>query len=318
MAKMLLNGKLAEKPVSSDGRFKRFDSPYRNWVNRDGEGGFPVEADRYHLFLSPACPWSHRAALMRVLMGLEDVISVSHSLPFMGEESWRMNPEGALLSDTFLFETYLRSDPHYTGPVTVPVLWDKKTGRIVNNESADIMRMLQTAFLDFADGKWNFLPLALREEMEIWNDFLQHRVNNGVYRVGFATSQDAYDEALWDLFDGLDELELLLAKRSNLVGDLVTEADWRLFTTLIRFDLIYYPHFKANLRRIADYPNLQAHLEKLYRWPGVAETVDVEHIKQHYYLSHHRLNPGGLIPAGPDFPFHFPDTQSQQILGRAV
>ena len=305
MGKMLIDGELREKPSADDGRFVRLESGFRDWISRDGSTEFPAEAGRYHLYISKACPWSHRTTIMRTLKGLDTVISTTCMDAFMGEESWQIDQSAfdesaGVPADAFLFEVYQRAQPRYTGPITVPVLWDKKTQRIVSNESADIMRMLNDAFREFSDSDVDYFPPQHRQEIDRINAFVYKNVNNGVYRAGFATSQEAYDEAIGNLFSALDQLDNLLAGRRYLTGRRITEADWRLFTTLIRFDPVYATHFKTDRRRIADYPNLGAYLRELYQVPGIAQTVDMDHIRQHYFQSHKHLNPAGIIPIGPD------------------
>ena len=305
MGKMLIDGELREKPSADDGRFVRLESGFRDWISRDGSTEFPAEAGRYHLYISKACPWSHRTTIMLTLKGLDTVISTTGMDAFMGEESWQIDQSAfdesaGVPADAFLFEVYQRAAPRYTGPITVPVLWDKKTQRIVSNESADIMRMLNDAFREFSDSDVDYFPPERRQEIDRINAFVYKNVNNGVYRAGFATSQEAYDEAIGKLFSALDQLDNLLAGRRYLTGRRITEADWRLFTTLIRFDPVYATHFKTDRRRIADYPNLGAYLRELYQVPGIAQTVDMDHIRQHYFQSHKHLNPAGIIPIGPD------------------
>ena len=290
--------------TDTGGRFVRQASRFRDTVTADGSSGFPAEPGRYHLYVSLACPWAHRTIIVRRLKGLEDVISMSVVDPVRDERGWRFTEGRRHGPDTlngfrFLSEAYLRSDPGFEGRVTVPVLWDRETGRVVNNESADILRMLNTEFDAWGDASVDLYPAALRDEIDAVNDRVYRTVNNGVYRAGFATTQEAYEEAFTDLFATLDDLDVLLARRRYLAGDRITEADWRLFTTLVRFDAVYYVHFKCNLRRVVDYPSLWPFLRELYQWPGVAETVDFDHIKRHYYLTHEALNPHRIVPLGP-------------------
>lgn len=300
--------------TSTGGRFVRKDSAYRNWVTVDGEpgpsgeGGFIAEAGRYHLYVSLACPWAHRTLIMRALKGLENAISVSVVNWLMLEHGWTFDAAPGVVPDpvrgaAYLHEIYTADDPHYTGRVTVPVLWDKKTGRIVNNESAEIMRMIGTAFDHLGALPGDYYPEALRAEIDALNSRIYPTVNNGVYRAGFATTQEAYEEAIGPLFETLDWLEQRLAARRFLTGDLLTEADIRLFTTLVRFDPVYVGHFKCNRRRIADCPNLWRFTREVYHLPGVAETVNMQHIKGHYYQSHRTINPTGIVPLGPDIEF---------------
>ena len=302
--------------TSTGGRFKRTAPKFRNWVTPDGSagpsgtGGFAAERGRYHLYVSLACPWAHRTLIFRKLKRLEDVISVSVVEPLMGSEGWVFG-EGGATTDTVngkakLSEVYVLADPHFTGRVTVPVLWDKKQRIIVNNESSEIIRMLNSAFDAFTDTKTDYYPAELREEIDAINARVYDNVNNGVYRAGFATTQAAYEEAFLALFATLDNLEQRLSRQRYLLGIRLTEADWRLFTTLVRFDAVYVGHFKCNLRRIADYPNLSNTLRELYQVPGVAETVSIDHIKRHYYASHRQINPSGIVPLGPELNFTAP------------
>ena len=293
------------------GRFIRWDSPFRNWVTPDGapgpsgEGGFEAEPGRYHLYVSLACPWAHRTLIFRKLKGLEDHISVDVVHPLMQGEGWsfdtgRPGATGDSLGGRrFLREVYTDAVPDASGRVTVPVLWDKARGTIVSNESAEIIRMLDSAFDGITGNRDDHYPEPLRAEIDAVNARIYDTVNNGVYKAGFATSQGAYEEAVTALFESLDWLEDRLGTRRYLVGDRITEADWRLFTTLVRFDAVYVGHFKCNIRRIADYPNLSGYLRELYQWPGVAETVSLDHIKFHYYASHETINPTGVVPVGP-------------------
>ncbi|QCO16715.1 glutathione S-transferase family protein (plasmid) [Azospirillum brasilense] len=284
---------------TSGGAFVRPETQFRNWVRADGSTPFQPEAGRYHLFVSLACPWAHRTLILRKLKGLEDAIGVSVVDPLMREEGWTFPEPDPVTGSTRLHEVYTKADPTYSGRVTVPVLWDKKTGTIVSNESAEIVRMLNREFDAFGDASLDFYPAELAEEIDRLNAFVYDRVNNGVYKAGFATSQEKYEQAFDALFAALDELDERLAKQRYLLGNRQTEADWRLFTTLVRFDAVYVGHFKCNLRRIADYPNLSGYLRELYQVPGVAETVDFHHIKRHYYASHTMINPTGVVPKGP-------------------
>ncbi len=297
---------------SSGGRFVRQDAKFRNWVTADGApgpsgtGGFKAESGRYHLYVSLACPWAHRTLILRALKGLSDHISVDVVHPLMKSDGWTFGTdvEGAtgdrVLGKAFLREVYLEAQPDMTGRVTVPILWDRATATIVSNESAEIIRMLNSAFDGVGATGADLYPEDLREEIDAVNARVYDTVNNGVYKSGFATSQEAYEEAVSALFRSLDWLEDRLASRRYLMGDRVTEADWRLFTTLVRFDPVYVGHFKCNIRRVADYPNLSGYLRELYQWPGVAETTDLDHIKRHYYASHESINPTGIVPTGPD------------------
>jgi len=301
----------------SGGRFIRTESQFRNWVTADGSagpsghGGFKAEPGRYHLYVSYACPWAHRTLIFRALKQLEDVISVSVVDRFMGAEGWTfLERDGAtgdqLFGYDYLHQVYTRADPKYSGRVTVPVLWDKKQNTIVSNESSEIIRMLNSAFDAFSDHALDFYPEALRQEIDAVNALVYPNINNGVYRAGFATTQEAYEEAFTQLFGALDQIEAKLAIQRYLTGDRLTEADWRLFTTLLRFDPVYVGHFKCNRQRIADYPNLSNYTRELYQVPGVAPTVNLLHIKAHYYGSHRTINPTGIIPVGPALDYGAP------------
>ncbi|MHA7062812.1 glutathione S-transferase family protein [Azospirillum argentinense] len=284
---------------NSGGAFVRPETQFRNWVRADGSTPFQPEAGRYHLFVSLACPWAHRTLILRKLKGLEDAIGVTVVDPLMREEGWTFPEPDPITGSTRLHEVYTKADPTYSGRVTVPVLWDRKTGTIVSNESAEIVRMLNREFDAFGDASLDFYPAELAEEIDRLNAFVYDRVNNGVYKAGFATNQEKYEQAFDALFAALDELDERLGGQRYLLGNRQTEADWRLFTTLVRFDAVYVGHFKCNLRRIADYPNLSGYLRDLYQVPGVAETVDFHHIKRHYYASHTMINPTGVVPKGP-------------------
>jgi putative glutathione S-transferase len=296
------------------GHFKRSASQFRNWITADGEpgpsgkGGFKAEKDRYHLYVSLACPWAHRTLIFRKLKKLEDLISVSVVDPLMLENGWEFKPEsdrtpGAtqdhLFGSSTLWQVYVKADPNYSGRVTVPVLWDKKNNTIVSNESAEIIRMFNSAFNGLTGSEEDFYPQALQQQIDELNTLIYDTVNNGVYKAGFATTQEAYQENAIKVFETLDILEARLKQQRFLFGVNQTEADWRLFTTLVRFDAVYVGHFKCNIRRIADYPNVSGYLRDLYQTPGVAETVDMRHIKEHYYRSHTMINPTGIVPVGP-------------------
>jgi putative glutathione S-transferase len=298
-------------PHDPSGRFVRPDAPFRNWVSIDGApgptgaGGFKAEPGRYHLIVSLACPWAHRTLIFRRLKGLEEMISLSVVHWLLRERGWTFDEGPGVIPDPIfhaseLRDFYLKARPDYSGRVTVPVLWDRKTGTIVNNESSEIIRMFNSAFDAVGAAKGDYYPPAFRFEIDALNARIYQTVNNGVYRAGFATTQEAYEEAFRALFETLDFLEQRLARQRFLFGELLTEADWRLFTTLIRFDPVYFGHFKCNLREIKDYPALQRYLRELYHWPKVAETVDFFHIKHHYYASHLRINPTGIVPLGPE------------------
>ena len=300
-----------------DGEFVRTTSGFRNWVTADGSAGpsgsagFQAEPGRYHLYISHACPWAHRTMIFRELKGLEDDISVSVVHPLMPAESWVFgeypgSTEDHLFGAKFLYEIYERVEPGFSKLVTVPVLWDKQRQTIVNNESSEIIRMLNSAFDGFGNAELDFYPTELRNEIDEINQRVYENVNNGVYRAGFATSQKAYDAAFERLFSTLDELEERLSSQRYLVGDQITEADWRLFTTLVRFDAVYYNHFKTNKKRLIEYPNLWGYTRELYQIPGVADTVNMDHIKTHYFASHLSINPTGIVPRGPDIDFLAP------------
>jgi glutathionyl-hydroquinone reductase len=290
---------------SVPGEFRRVASSFTDLVSADGSTEYPAEAGRYHLYASLACPWSHRAIIMRRLKRLEDAVSMSVVDPVRDDRGWAFTGAGGTDLDTvngfrFLREAYLASDPGYDGRVSSPVLWDRVTGRIVNNESVAIMRMLNGAFATFAGDATDYYPAALAAEIDAVNDRLYDGLNNAVYRAGFATTQEAYDPAVRDVFTTLDWLEERLRGRRYLVGGRITEADWRAFTTLVRFDVAYVHHFRCNLRRLADYPVLSAYLRDLYAVDGVAATVDLDQVRRHYYLTHPELNPSGIIPIGPE------------------
>jgi len=302
---------------TKDGHFVRPTAQFRNWVTRggnpgpSGEGGFAAESGRYHLYVSLACPWAHRTVIYRKLKALENVISLSAVSPNMGREGWTFNQSEGSTGDDLngkskLSEIYLLANPRYSGRVSVPVLWDKKRKTIVNNESSEIIRMLNSAFEDFTNAHADYYPQGLRAEIDRLNDLIYPNINNGVYRAGFATSQAAYEQAFRNVFDTLDEIEQILSQHRYLAGNTITEADWRLFTTLIRFDAVYYSHFKCNWRRISEFPNLSNYLRDLYQVPGVADTVSIEHIKKHYYMSQRKVNPTGIVPLGPELDFSAP------------
>lgn len=318
---LLVDGKWQDKwydTDSSGGKFERSESKFRNWITADGsagpsgEGGFAAESGRYHLYVSYACPWAHRALIFRNLKGLTDHIGVSVVHPEMLGDGWTFDTdfEGAtgdrLFGLPYARDIYTRANPTFTGRVTVPILWDKQRETIVNNESAEIIRMLNSAFDDITGNTDDYWPQELRDAIAPVNDRIYDTLNNGVYKSGFATSQEAYDEAVHPLFDTLDWLEDRLSQNRYLMGDQITEADWRLFTTLVRFDKVYNTHFKCNRARITDYPNLWAYTRELYQWEGVAETVNFDHIVRHYYYSHDNINPNRIIPINPDPDFNAP------------
>ena len=299
---------------STGGRFIRTDSQFRHWVTTDGsagptgEAGFKAEKGRYHLYLSYACPWAHRTLIMRKLKGLEDFISVSFVSPYMLEKGWTFEDYPGVIGDPihhakYLYEVYLAADSNYSGRVTVPVLWDKQTETIVNNESSEIMRMLNSAFDEIGAKPGNYSPEEWLEEIDKMNELVYDNVNNGVYKAGFATEQSVYEEEVTRLFETLDKLELHLEDRTYLVGDQLTEADIRLWTTLIRFDPVYFGHFKCNIRPLVDYPNLWYFTRMIYNLEGIAETVNMDHIQHHYYGSHPTINPNGIVPVGPELDY---------------
>lgn len=292
---------------ATGGRFVRQDAAFRDKISVDGTTRYSPAAGRYHLYVSYACPWAHRTLIFRALKGLEGMISVSVVNPLMLENGWELD-EGAdpVNGARCLHQVYTLAKPDYTGRVTVPVLWDRQTRTIVNNESAEIIRMLNAAFDGLGAAGPDFYPEALRADIDEVNAFVYPAINNGVYRAGFATTQDAYEEGFDVLFAALDTLERRLAGQRYLVGDRITEADWRLFTTLIRFDAVYYGHFKCNRQRLVDFPHLHAYVRELYQWPGVAATVHFDHIKRHYYGSHRTINPTGVVPKGPLLDFDRP------------
>ncbi|SOB78316.1 putative glutathione S-transferase [Marinobacter sp. LV10R510-11A] len=288
---------------NSGGEFRRQDSRFRNWLTPDGkagpngEPGFKAEKDRYHLYVSLACPWAHRALIFRQIKQLQDYIDVTVVDPVMLENGWEMNDP--LYGLDFLYQLYLRADSGYEGRVTVPALWDKQTQTIVSNESSEIIRMFNTAFNHLTGNTADYYPDTLHERINALNDRIYDTINNGVYRAGFATTQEAYEKAYHSVFDSLDWVESLLVQQRYLAGGQLTEADWRLFTTLIRFDAVYFGHFKTNRQLLADYPAISGYVRELYQIPGVADTVSFEHIKTHYYGSHLMINPTGIIPVGP-------------------
>ncbi|MGV3162044.1 glutathione S-transferase family protein [Streptococcus hyovaginalis] len=296
---------------STGGKFVRSQSQFRNWITKDGiagpsgKEGFKAESGRYHLYISLACPWASRTLMMRKLKDLEDHISLSVVNPYMLENGWTFEEYDGVIPDPlfesqYLYQLYLQADPNYSGRVTVPVLWDKKNQTIVSNESADIIRMFNTAFNDITGNTDDYYPESLQEAIDDINAIVYDNVNNGVYKTGFATEQSVYEKELNSLFAELNRLEELLASQEWLVGNQMTEADIRLFTTLVRFDAVYYGHFKCNLKRLVDYPNLWNYTKRIYNLPGISETVNFDHIKTHYYGSHKTINPNGIIPLGPE------------------
>lgn len=318
---LLVDGKWQDQwydTKASKGRFVRSEAQLRNWITADGapgpsgRGGFKAEPGRYHLYISYACPWAHRTMIYRALKGLEDIISVSAVHWYMAENGWTFakDKDGIvgddLFAKDFMYQVYLQSEPDYSGRVTVPVLWDKQTNRIVSNESSEIIRMFNSAFDGAGAEPGDFYPREKRDEIDGINARIYDTLNNGVYRSGFATSQDAYEEAVVPLFETLDWMEEILSRRRYLTGDTPTEADWRALPTLLRFDLVYFGHFKCNLRRITDYPNLWGYTRDLFQQPGIATTFNPEHAQRHYYASHSTINPTGIVPKGPVIDFMEP------------
>jgi putative glutathione S-transferase len=322
---LLVNGQWRDQwydTSGSEGEFEREAAQLRNWITADGaagpsgEEGFKAESGRYHLYVSLACPWAHRTLIFRKLKQLQDHISVSVVSPDMLDSGWTFNQEegssGDHLHDSkYMYQIYTRNKADYSGRVTVPVLWDRKQAVIVSNESSEIIRMFNSAFNELTGNGDDYYPHEYRAAIDEVNARVYQNINNGVYRCGFATTQAAYERAYQRLFDCLDELELLLSNQRYLVGDQLTEADWRLFTTLIRFDAVYHGHFKCNRQRLQDFPSLSNYLGELYQWPGVAETVDFYHIKRHYYFSHTMINPTQVVPMGPDLNFNQPHNRAQ-------
>ena len=325
---LLVNGHWRDEwydTAKTGGRFERQRSSFRNWITADGhagptgEGGFAAEPDRYHLYVSLACPWAHRTLIFRKLKRLEALLPVSVVHWHMAEHGWTFAPGEGVIADPlqnadYLYEIYLAADPGYTGRVTVPVLWDRQRRTIVSNESSEIIRMFNSAFDGVGAAAGDYYPASLRERIDAVNERVYDGVNDGVYKAGFATSQAAYDAAVEQLFETLDWLDDRLSRQRYLVGDRITEADWRLFTTLVRFDAVYVGHFKCNRRRIVDYPNLWPYTRDLYQVPGIAGTVNFRHIKSHYYQSHRTINPSGIVPAGPDVDFSAPPAR-ERIVG---
>lgn len=306
---------------STGGHFKRKAAAFRSWITADGTAGpsgaagFKAEADRYHLYVSQACPWAHRVMIFRALKGLEDMISVSVVNWYMRDDGWTFQDGDGVIGDPvnaaeFLHQVYTAADPHYSGRVTVPVLWDKKQNTIVTNESSEIIRMFNSEFDEVGALAGDYYPENSRSEIDAINERVYDTLNNGVYKSGFATTQAAYEQAVVPLFETLDWLEGILDQNRYLTGAVLTEADWRLFTTLVRFDPVYVGHFKCNLKRIADYPNLSNYLRELYQHAGVAQTVHMDHIKRHYYASHDTVNPSGVVPLGPEMDLDAPHNRA--------
>jgi putative glutathione S-transferase len=313
-----------QEPARAPGRYERADTAFRNWVTPDGRpgptgsDGFSAAAGRYHLYVSLACPWAHRTLIMRALKGLEQMIPVSVTHWLMAEQGWTFSPgEGVipdpLFNSRYMHEIYTRADAHHSGRASVPVLWDQHTQTIVNNESSEIIRMLGSAFDAVGAGPGDYYPRDRRAEIDELNARIYDTVNNGVYKAGFATTQSAYEDAVAPMFETFDFLEELLSRSRFLCDDTLTEADIRLFTTLVRFDSVYYGHFKCNVRRIVDYKNLWAYTRDIYQIPGVAATVNFMHIKRHYYQSHKRINPTGIVPVGPAIDFDVPAERGKDV-----
>lgn len=314
---LLINGQWHDQwydTKSTGGEFKREAAQLRNWITADGgpgptgSGGFKAQSGRYHLYVSYACPWAHRTLIFRELKELQAHIDVSVVATDMLENGWTFDKNNGSSGDglfdaEFLHQVYTRNNSDYSGRVTVPLLWDKHQQCIVNNESADIIRMFNSAFNDITENRDDYYPGPLRENIDKINDLVYNHINNGVYRTGFATTQNAYEKAFAQLFDALDQVEAILSEKRYLVDDTVTEADWRLLTTLLRFDAVYFGHFKCNKKRIKDYPGLSRFVKHLYRWPGVSQTVHLDHIKRHYYYSHKTINPTQIVPVGPELDF---------------
>jgi putative glutathione S-transferase len=307
---------------TKDGHFIRPATQFRNWITASGdrgpsgESGFAAEPGRYHLYVSLACPWAHRTVIFRKLKALENVISLSVVSPNMGRDGWTFDKSEGSTGDGLngksrLSEIYLLANPRYSGRVSVPVLWDKKRKTIVNNESAEIIRMFNSAFDECTAVRTDYYPRSLHAEIDRLNDLIYTNINNGVYRAGFATTQGAYEQAFRNVFDTLDEIEQILSQHRYLAGNTITEADWRLFCTLIRFDAVYYSHFKCNWRRISEFPNMSNYLRDLYQVPGIADTVSIEQIKRHYYWSQRQVNPTGIVPIGPQLDFAAPHDRAR-------
>lgn len=316
---LLIDGKWHDQWYNTrdtNGEFIREDSQFRRWISNTGD--FTPESGRYHLYVSLACPWAHRTLIFRKLKSLEEHITVNIVHPHMLENGWEFETSEQGTTDTvnnarFLYEIYLKTKPDYSGRVTVPVLWDRKENTIVNNESADIIRMFNTVFNKLTGNTDDYFPGPLRKRIDSINSEVYENINNGVYRAGFATRQDAYERACDQLFKSLDKIEGWLSRQRYLAGKQLTEADWRLFTTLIRFDTVYYSHFKLNCRRIEDYPNLSNYLRELYQYPGIMDTVSFFHIKQHYYYSHGTINPTRIVPKGPDIDYSRAHNRHEQV-----
>ncbi|MDC8802327.1 glutathione S-transferase family protein [Halomonas pacifica] len=328
---LLIDGKWSDQwydTKTHGGEFVRESAQLRDWVTRDGRPGpdgqpaLPAEAERFHLYVSLACPWAHRTLIMRKLKGLDGLIGTSHVSPLMLDQGWTYEESEGSSGDpvngaAYHRELYTLTDPHYTGRVTVPVLWDKQERRIVNNESAELLRIFNDAFDGLTGNDLDLYPADLRETIDAINDDVYAHINNGVYKSGFATDQAVYEKHVTALFAALDRVEARLAEHRYLAGEWLTEADIRLFTTLVRFDAVYHGHFKCNLRRIEDYPNLANYVRELYQWPGIKETVSLDHIKRHYYYSHDTINPTRIVPRGPELDFERPHDR-ERLPGQGI
>ncbi|MGI9482925.1 MAG: glutathione S-transferase family protein [Hyphomicrobiales bacterium] len=310
----LVDGKWQAEPLTEsqkNGAFRRAETTFRNWITLEADAPFPAQSGRYHLYVSLACPWAHRTLIFRALKELENHISVSVVDPLMLERGWKFPDQNGSSADTvlgksYLHEVYAEAYAHYTGRASVPVLWDKENCTIVSNESSEIIRMFNSAFNEITGNKDDYYPEYLRGRIDEINARVYSTLNNGVYKSGFARTQKAYEDAVFPLFDTLDWLEEILAENRYVTGGEITEADWRLFPTLLRFDSVYFGHFKCNIKRLVDYPNLWGFTRELYQWPGVGPTINLPHIKQHYYASHETINPTRIVPAGPDIDFSEP------------
>ncbi|MCO1335680.1 glutathione S-transferase family protein [Microbulbifer sp. OS29] len=320
---LLINGQWHDQwydTKDSGGAFQREAAQLRNWITADGSAGasgnsgFNAESGRYHLYVSLACPWAHRTLIFRKLKKLEQHISISVVSPDMLDQGWSFNTDEGSSGDSlfgyqFMHQVYTRNKSDYSGRVTVPVLWDKQQNCIVSNESSEIIRMFNTGFDEITGDTQDFFPKEKKQNIEVINQLVYENINNGVYRCGFATTQEAYEDAYHQLFDALDQVDIILGNQRYLVGEKITEADWRLFTTLIRFDSVYHGHFKCNRQRLEDFPNLRNYVRELYQWPEVAETVNFQHIKRHYYFSHTSINPTQIVPVGPEIDYSRPHTR---------
>ncbi|USG61612.1 glutathione S-transferase family protein [Sneathiella marina] len=310
----LIDGEWVAKgvdPRKSSGKFNRTETQFRNWIQADNSSEFPAEKNRYHLFVSHACPWAHRTMIFRKLLGLEDIISVTYVEPMMLENGWEIRGSSPIEEAKFMYHVYQAAEPFYSGQASVPVLWDKQKATIVSNESSEIIRMLNNGFKDLSNSYYDFYPQGYRAEIDVLNDRIYHTLNNGVYKCGFARQAEPYVESFDLLFETLDWLEEKLSHQRYLLKYGISEADWRLFTTLVRFDAVYHGHFKCNLRRLIDYPDLSNYLRDLYQVPGIADTVELNEIKTHYYGSHDYVNPSRIVPKGPLLDFMAPHNRAR-------